>query len=100
MKEPPINGGDRVYGGPGNDFVEASDGPDYVEGDDGDDVLHASYRCDFGNSGGAGTVDRFPNELFGVQATTTSLATSALTLLTVARVPTEVRVVIATGGST
>ena len=57
--------GDRVLGGPGNDFVEASDGPDYIEGGAGDDVLHASYRCDFGNSGGAGTVDQFPNELFG-----------------------------------
>lgn len=34
-------------------------------GGDGDDVLHAGYRCDLGNSGGAGTVDQSPHELFG-----------------------------------
>ena len=58
-------GADRVYGGPGKDLVEASNGPDYLDGGGGNDQLHASYRCDFGSSAGAGTVDTFPNELFG-----------------------------------
>src|SRR5262245_26662545 len=61
----PGGSADRVYGGPGNDFVEASNGPDFLDGGGGNDVLHASYRCDFGSSAGAGTVDTFPNELFG-----------------------------------
>jgi Ca2+-binding RTX toxin-like protein len=58
-------GADRVYGGPGDDFIEAAGGPDHVQGGDGDDVLHGSYRCDFGSSSGAGTVDEWGNELFG-----------------------------------
>ena len=58
-------GPDRVYGDSGNDFVEAGAGADYLEGGDGNDALHAGYRCDGGNSGGAGTVDRLPNEVFG-----------------------------------
>ena len=61
----PGGGSDRVYGDSGNDFVEAGAGADYLEGGDGDDVLHAGYRCDGGNSGGAGTVDQLPNEVFG-----------------------------------
>lgn len=58
-------GPDRVYGESGDDFVETGAGADYLEGGEGDDVLHASYRCDGDNSGGAGTVDRLPNEVFG-----------------------------------
>jgi Ca2+-binding RTX toxin-like protein len=58
-------GPDRVYGESGNDFIETAAGADYLEGGDGDDVLHASYRCDGDNSGGSGTVDRLPNEVFG-----------------------------------
>ena len=58
-------GADRVLGGSGNDFVEASYGPDHLYGGGGNDALHASYRCDFGSSAGAGTVDRFPNQVFG-----------------------------------
>jgi Ca2+-binding RTX toxin-like protein len=58
-------GPDRVYGESGNDFVETSYGADYLEGGGGADVLHASYRCDGGNSGGAGTADGLPNEVFG-----------------------------------
>jgi Ca2+-binding RTX toxin-like protein len=61
----PGGGADRIYGGSGNDFVEAGAGPDYLDGGEGNDVLHASYRCDGGNSGGAGTVDEWPNEVFG-----------------------------------
>jgi len=58
-------GPDRVYGDSGNDFVETAGGADYLEGGEGNDVLHASYRCDGGNSGGAGTIDDLPNEVFG-----------------------------------
>jgi hypothetical protein len=61
----PGGGSDRVYGDSGNDFVEAAAGADYLEGGEGHDVLHAGYRCDGGNSGGAGTVDHLPNEVFG-----------------------------------
>ena len=61
----PGMGPDRVHGGPGEELVEAANGGDHVEGGAGDDVLHASYRCDFGNSGGAGTVDMVGNEIFG-----------------------------------
>ena len=67
----PGMGPDRVHGGPGEELVEAANGGDYVEGGGGDDVLHASYRCDFGNSAGAGTVDTLGNEIFGEAATTT-----------------------------
>jgi Ca2+-binding RTX toxin-like protein len=61
----PGGGPDRVYGDSGNDFVEAAAGADYLEGGEGNDVLHAGYRCDGGNSGGAGTVDQLPNNVFG-----------------------------------
>jgi Ca2+-binding RTX toxin-like protein len=58
-------GSDRVYGEAGDDFVEAGAGADYLEGGDGDDELDAAYRCDGGNSGGAGMSDQLPNEVFG-----------------------------------